>query len=191
MIQKESRGFARRGHIGGNDVATVVEGAKRARYTKPLTPDLFEKLLSVAAAILLACVLAAIWKGREKWGDIPAMVWPHLLTITVAVAMTPVMLLRPRGTQNHRQLGWIWVTAMFMSAFLSLFLRTGTGGGFSVIHALSVFTMVQVPMMVWRARQNDVKRHRRAVRTMVAGALLLAGFFTFPFNRLLGQWLFG
>jgi hypothetical protein len=25
---------------------------------------------------------------------------------------------------------------------------------------------------------------------MVLGALLIAGFFTFPFNRLLGHWLF-
>jgi uncharacterized membrane protein len=168
----------------------TVASKPRAPYIKTLTPDLFEKLLSVAAIILLACVLAAIWKGRAQWSNIPVLVWPHLLTITVAVAMTPVMLLRPRGTPAHRQLGWVWVSAMFLSAFLSLFLRTGTGGGFSVIHALSVFTMVQVPMMVWRARQHDVKRHRNAVRTMVAGALLLAGFFTFPFNRLLGTWLF-
>jgi uncharacterized membrane protein len=35
-----------------------------------------------------------------------------------------------------------------------------------------------------------VKRHRRSVRAMVTGALLIAGFFTFPFNRLLGHWLF-
>ena len=28
------------------------------------------------------------------------------------------------------------------------------------------------------------------VRGLVIGALLIAGFFTFPFNRLLGSWLF-
>ena len=33
-------------------------------------------------------------------------------------------------------------------------------------------------------------RHRRSVHGMVIGALLIAGFFTFPFNRLLGAWLF-
>jgi uncharacterized membrane protein len=33
-------------------------------------------------------------------------------------------------------------------------------------------------------------RHRRGVRAMVTGALLIAGFFTFPFDRLLGHWLF-
>jgi uncharacterized membrane protein len=29
------------------------------------------------------------------------------------------------------------------------------------------------------------------VRGMVTGALLVAGFFTFPFGRMLGAWLFG
>jgi len=29
------------------------------------------------------------------------------------------------------------------------------------------------------------------VRGLIIGALLIAGFFTFPFHRLLGHWLFG
>ena len=32
--------------------------------------------------------------------------------------------------------------------------------------------------------------HRGSVRGMVTGALLVAGFFTFPFDRMLGHWLF-
>ena len=51
--------------------------------------------------------------------------------------------------------------------------------------------MIQVPIIVWNARAHNVRRHRTDVRAMVTGALLIAGFFTFPFNRLLGQWLFG
>jgi uncharacterized membrane protein len=36
-----------------------------------------------------------------------------------------------------------------------------------------------------------VARHRRTIRALVIGALLVAGFFTFPFGRMLGVWLFG
>ena len=54
-----------------------------------------------------------------------------------------------------------------------------------------MWTLLQVPVIVLAARRHDVARHRSAVRGMVLGALLIAGFFTFPFNRLLGQWLFG
>jgi hypothetical protein len=40
------------------------------------------------------------------------------------------------------------------------------------------------------ARSHNVPAHRRAVRGLVVGALLAAGFFTFAFDRLLGHWLF-
>lgn len=64
-------------------------------------------------------------------------------------------------------------------------------GRFSVIHILSLWTLVQVPVIWWSARTHDVARHKGSVRGMVIGALLTAGFFTFPFGRLLGRWLFG
>lgn len=100
------------------------------------------------------------------------------------------MLLRPRGTVSHRRLGWVWASALFLTALISLFVRNANHGGFSIIHVLSFWTLIQVPLIVWSARTHDVKRHRSSVRAMVTGALLIAGFFTFPFNRMLGHWLF-
>jgi uncharacterized membrane protein len=55
---------------------------------------------------------------------------------------------------------------------------------------LSVATLVLVPLLVITARRHNVARHRRTVRGIIIGALLIAGFFTFPFDRLLGHWLF-
>ena len=55
------------------------------------------------AIVLLVCVLAAVIKGHAHWAEIPALIWPHLLTIAVAVTLTRVMLLR--------QLDWVWVVA--------------------------------------------------------------------------------
>lgn len=156
-----------------------------------LAPDLFERILSAGAVILLACIVIAVAKGRAQWGMIPPIVWPHLLTITVAVALTPVMLLRRRGDPLHRRLGWVWVVAMLVTAASSFFIRDINDGGFSFIHILSAWTLFQVPLIVWSARNHDVKKHRGSVRGMVTGALLVAGFFTFPFDRLLGHWLFG
>jgi hypothetical protein len=54
----------------------------------------------------------------------------------------------------------------------------------------SAWTLVQVSLIVRAARAHDVARHRRRVRGMVTGALLISGFFTFPFGRMLGSWLF-
>ncbi len=157
---------------------------------KGIAPDRFERFLAVAAIILLAVVLTAIGRGHGQWGQVPGLVWFHLLTILVALALTPVMLLRRRGDGRHRWLGWVWSGALFLTA-LDSFLLHGPGSRFSIIHILSIFTLIQVPIIVLSARRHDLKRHRRSVRGMVTGALLIAGFFTFPFDRMLGHWLFG
>lgn len=171
-------------------MATLVGDTDRAR-PKPLTPDTLERVMAVGAILLLGAVVFALFKGRADWARVPWQVWPHLLTIMIALALTPVMLLRRRGDRFHRQLGWLWAATMFLTALLSLNLREINRGGFSYIHILSIWTMVQVPIIIWAARTHNVARHRGAVRGMVLGALLIAGFFTFPFDRLLGHWLFG
>lgn len=171
-------------------MATVM-AERPVRPRGPWAPDTFERLLAGGAVVLLACVVAAVARGRADWSAIPWQVWPHLLTIAVALALTPVMLLRPRGDRWHRRLGWVWAGAMLLTALVSFDIRMANAGRLSFIHILSVWTLVQVPLIVWSARTHNVKRHRGAVRGMVLGALLIAGFFTFPFNRLLGHWLFG
>ena len=171
--------------------ALCADPAAAPARRHPLAPDWLDKALAAGAAVMLAAVLVALARGRANWAEVPAVVWAHLATIVTALALTPVMLLRPRGDRAHRMLGWIWAAAMFLTALDSLFVRLINRGGFSVIHVLSLWTMLQVPLIVLRARQHDWKRHRRAVRGMVIGALLIAGFFTFPFGRMLGRWLLG
>lgn len=167
----------------------VVDASPRPR-NRPIAPDRFERILAYAALILLGVVLVAVMRGRSEWGELPALVWAHLLTILLALALTPPMLLRRRGDRLHRRLGWVWVAAMAGTALISFGIRD-LNGGFSPIHILSIWTLIQVPLIVWHARGHRHDRHRGAVRGMVAGALLIAGFFTFPFGRQLGSWLLG
>lgn len=168
-------------------MATVI-GETRV---KTRAPDTYERMLAVASLAMLAAMLTAIVKGSSDWGEVPGLVWLHLATIGIALALTPVMLLRRRGDAMHRMLGWIWAGAMFLTAFDTMFIRLINHGGFSWIHLLSIWTMIQVPLIVWRARKHNVAGHRSAVRGMITGALLIAGFFTFMFDRMLGQWLTG
>lgn len=156
-----------------------------------IAPDRLEKLLGALALVMLGFVIAAVLRGMHEWARIPAVIWIHLATIVTALVLTPVMLWRRRGTRSHRTLGYVWAGAMLLTAIDSLFVRVTNPGHFSPIHALSVMTIVLVPVLVLSARSHNVARHRRAVRGMIVGALLVAGFFTFPFHRLLGHWLFG
>ena len=101
------------------------------------------------------------------------------------------MMLRRRGDRLHRILGWIWVAAMFTTALVSFGIRLAIPGQLSWIHILSAATLVALVVLVRNARRHNVFAHRRTARAIVVGALLIAGFFTFPFHRMLGQWLFG
>ena len=169
-------------------MATVTSGMTRA---KPLAADGYERFLALAAIALLAIVLVALARGYPYWGMVPPLVWAHLATILPALALTPVMLLRRRGDSLHRLLGKIWVAAMFLTAIVSFGVRESHHGGFSFIHLISAYVVLVAPLIWWTARNHQIVRHRRMVRGMVTGALLIAGFFTFPFGRMLGAWLFG
>ncbi len=172
-------------------MASLFGGSGTAKKQASVLPDTFDRFLAAAAIALLVALLMALFRGQSDWARLPTSVWFHIATIAISLALTPVMLTRRRGDRLHRQLGWVWVTAMFLTAFVSFDIRMINRGEFSLIHILSVWTLIQVTMIVWSARHHNVARHRSAVRGMVLGALLIAGFFTFPFNRLLGQWLFG
>lgn len=171
----------------GQVMATVME---RSQPSRPLAADNYEKILAALAVILLFTVLAALLRGHPFWGRVPLPVWAHLATILPALALTPVMLLRRRGDALHRLLGKVWITAMALTAVVSFGVRLSRHGGLSIIHIISAYVIVVAPMIWWTARNHQVAKHRRQVRGMVTGALLIAGFFTLPFGRLLGSWLF-
>jgi uncharacterized membrane protein len=162
-------------------------------------------LLAALSLVMALAALVAIVRGFGRWGALPPVGWLHLMTILVATFLTPVMLLRPKGTRPHRRLGYVWAGAMVLTAVTSLFFKVRGdsvssmgvssmgvfSGDFSPIHILSVFVLVMVPVAVLRARRHDRAGHESAIRGLVIGALLVAGFFTFPYGRLLGTWLFG
>jgi uncharacterized membrane protein len=171
-------------------MATTVAAAPPSAKIS-LKPELFDRVLSVAALVLLAFVFTALWRGRSEWGEVPGFVWGHIGTIVVATLLTPVMLLRRRGDRLHRRLGWVWAASMALTAILTFWIRGINQGSLSLIHILSAWTLIQVPVIVWSARAHNHRTHRNSVRGMVTGALIIAGVFTFPFERMLGRWLFG
>lgn len=166
-------------------------GKRGTRYNRPTAPDVVERTAAILAIALLTAALIAVWKGRPQWEILPWQLWLHLATLAIALALTPVMMLRRRGDNRHRILGWIWAVCMFVTALISFDLRQINDGGLSPIHILSAFTVIGVPVLILSARRRDIRRHRGQARAFVIGALLVAGFFTFPFDRLLGSWLFG
>lgn len=161
------------------------------RPLRSIAPDWYEKLLAGVAASLFVIVLVALFRGEPQWRAVPGVIWAHLVTIMLALVLTPYMLLRPRGTPIHRLLGKIWVTAMTATAAISLFVRYSNPGHFSFIHILSVVVLILAPRVWLTARAHKLAAHRGTVRGLVTGALIVAGYFTLLETRLLGHWLFG
>lgn len=170
-------------------MATAAAAPRKPKLS--LAPSAIDRFLALAALLLLALVLVALWRGRSEWGEVPAFVWPHVATILAALALTPVMMLRRRGDRLHRRLGWVWCSAMALTAASSFGIRGINDGGLSFIHILSAWTLAGLPIIIWTARTHRVAQHRIWVRSMAAGALIIAGIFTLPPGRMLGDWLLG
>ena len=156
-----------------------------------LAPTRLEKILAILSAAMLAAVLLSLAKGVSEWGRLTALVWFHLATVGIALGLSPVILLRRRGDRWHRITGYAWIAALMVTAASTFWIREINAGSLSPIHLLSAFTLVMLPLIVLAARRHNIAAHRRGVRFAVGGALLIAGFFTFLPNRLLGSWLFG
>ena len=148
-------------------------------------------MLALVALALFVIVLVALAKGQADWARVPPLIWAHLATIMVALALTPYMLLRPRGTPLHRLLGKIWVSAMVATAAISPVRALQQSGPFQH-HPYPVGVRAGDGAARVADRAGAQRGgHRGTVRGLVTGALIVAGYFTLLETRLLGHWLFG
>ena len=167
-------------------MATVSDDARHGEGLPALRTD---RTLGYASIAMLALVVAALFRGRAHWGEPPASIWFHLGLVLAALILTPVMLVRRKGSESHRLLGYAWVALLLAIAIEGFFIPL-QGRSWSPIWLISIFVLVQAPRLVIQARRHDMIAHRRTVRGMVIGAFLVAGLFTLPFGRMLGNWLF-
>ncbi|MBB3872543.1 DUF2306 domain-containing protein [Brevundimonas mediterranea] len=118
----------------------------------------------------------------------PTAIQIHVAAALTALAIGIVLLAGIKGTRLHRALGWTWVLAMGTTAVSSFFIHAinpGGPAGLSLIHLLSGWTMVGLPMAVYAARRHRVQTHRRAMTGMFVGGLIVAGLLTFLPGRLM------
>lgn len=115
----------------------------------------------------------------------------HLGAAVLAFLLGLILLAGPKGVWPHRLLGWIWVGLMLTTALSSFFIRDINNGHFSLIHALSGWTTIAAPMLIWFARRKQIKRHRLNAYGLYFGGLVIAGLFTFIPGRLMWQVFFG
>lgn len=116
----------------------------------------------------------------------------HAFAAIAAFGLGLVQLSAPKGTLPHRTMGWLWVSLMAVVCVSSFFIhQLRVWGEWSPIHLLSIWTLGVLPVAVMRAHRHDVPRHKRAMISLFAGALVIAGIFTFWPGRIMHAVLFG
>jgi uncharacterized membrane protein len=116
----------------------------------------------------------------------------HAFAAMGAFLLGLVQFAAPKGTLPHRTIGWIWVLLMALVAISSFWIhQIRLVGPWSPIHLLSIFTLIVLPLAVWKAHRHEVTAHRRAMIFIFTGALVIAGLFTVVPGRIMHTVLFG
>jgi uncharacterized membrane protein len=124
--------------------------------------------------------------------DAPRAIPLHAFAAIAAFVLGVVQLAAPKGTLPHRTIGWIWVGLMLSVAISSFWIhQIRLVGPWSPIHLLSIFTLVMLPLAVWKAHRHQVADHRRIMILIFSGALVIAGLFTLVPGRIMHTVLFG
>ena len=118
------------------------------------------------------------------------MLFLHLTGAILGLLVGAVVLARTKGTPSHRLLGRIWVGLMLAVAISSFWLLDIGKGGFSVIHLLSVWTLISLALAVHFIRRGNVRAHKGFMVGTFIG-LAAAGLGALAPGRFLYQLLLG
>ncbi|WP_075216750.1 DUF2306 domain-containing protein [Mongoliimonas terrestris] len=122
----------------------------------------------------------------------PPVVFWHAVTALAALALGILQMAGPKGTIAHRAIGWGWVGLMLVAAVSSFWIHgIDQFMGFSLIHGLAAWTLLNVPVAVWFARRGRIGAHAQAMTWLFWAALVGAGVFTLLPGRIMGQVVFG
>lgn len=121
---------------------------------------------------------------------ISLMLAGHIAAASLALVVGIVIMVAPKGRGLHKPLGWTWVIAMALTALTSFGLMM-EGIGVSVIHGLSAYAMIALPIGIAAIRRRDIKTHRGTMTGLFIGGLMTAAVLTLLPGRLMWRVFFG
>ncbi|MDG1530519.1 MAG: DUF2306 domain-containing protein [Paracoccaceae bacterium] len=115
----------------------------------------------------------------------------HLAAVALAITLTIAIFYLRKGTSLHKLCGRIWVAGMAMTALSSFWISTGGFlFGFSFIHLISVYVLVQLFRAIRAAKLGRIFEHKYAMLSIVWGGLVVAGFLSFLPGRIMFRLFF-
>ncbi|MEM8724757.1 MAG: DUF2306 domain-containing protein [Pseudomonadota bacterium] len=171
-------------------------GARKApaRNAFDLSPQM-RAIVALAATAMSLAAFYAIARGmlgfapdHEATRHLAVVI--HVATVLPAIPLGGFLLLAPKGTPMHKQLGKLWVALMVTTALSAIFIKTS--GSFSFIHIFIPMTLWASYKLIATARRGDMKGHKKEILSLYLGALMIPGVVSMALpGRLMNVWLFG
>ena len=128
----------------------------------------------------------------EALSRIPAPVLAHIIAACLSLLIGPFALFRRSRDIWHKVFGYLWVTAMVVTALTSFWINgLRVVGPFSPIHLLSLFVLWSLAEAIWQARRGQIAKHRASMQGLYVYAICITGLFTLLPGRLMNFLVFG
>lgn len=108
----------------------------------------------------------------------------HAISASLVILLAPVNILRRRKDIRHRVIGRTWVISMYFVCVSGMFIYT-ISGGFTIFHALAIFTFGTTTLGVVNIRRGNIPGHVGNVIGSWIGAMVAGAFAVFAPGRVI------
>lgn len=115
----------------------------------------------------------------------------HILVAVGAFFLGAVVFVSRKGTRAHKMAGRIFGILMLITATTAIFIRQLNDGSLSWIHIFVPITFIGMYQIVSTIRRGDIAGHRKHVRNLYFGALMIPGIASFLPGRVMWAMFFG
>lgn len=105
----------------------------------------------------------------------------HAIAASLVILLAPVNIIRRRKDTAHKTIGRSWVIAIYLTCVSGMFIYIN--GGFTIFHALAIYTFVTTTLGVIAIRRGKKREHVRHMTASWVAALIAGSFAAFVPGR--------
>lgn len=115
----------------------------------------------------------------------------HLFTALAALVLGGVLMTMRKGRTFHRVAGWVWVSLVSVTAGATLFITSLNHGSWSLLHLITGWVLLALPVAVIAAKRHNVARHRGTMMGLFYGGFAINLFIALMPGRTLWMMFLG
>lgn len=125
------------------------------------------------------------------WAQLSTPIKIHLATALAGLGLGAVLMAVRKGRLFHRIAGWVWVSLVAVTAGATLFITELNRGSWSLLHLITGWVLIVLPLAVMFAKRHDIAKHRAQMMGLFYGGFAINLFIAMIPGRTLWRLLFG